>query len=152
GGDLIRETTGLPAAGTYLTMPRYELAAAAAGRIAFGVDIGINYFMRQGFSTPYFRGNVTGSADATSGTGKNVLLAGGAGAARLPTVHEVDLRVSRAIRAFGRDWHVDLDIFNLPNLAPTLSRDYDVRQVVFNQVQSILSPRVARIGVRVDWR
>ena len=68
------------------------------GSIRWGLDVGVSYVGRQGHATPYFRSVVPGSADATSESGKNVLLVQDLESLRLPMVHLLDFRLSRPVR------------------------------------------------------
>jgi hypothetical protein len=93
---------------------------------------------------------VTGSADATADSGKNVLLVPDVSKFRLPTVHVLDLHVSRPVQLFGCTFRVDVDVFNIANLATPLAKFYDVRSAFFDIPSQLMDPATVRIGVRFD--
>jgi TonB-dependent Receptor Plug Domain len=150
-GDVVRETTGVSATGTYMIEPRYQMSAAIAGHIS-QFDLGIHYFMRQGYAAPYFRSQVTGSVDATSDTGKNVLLVPDVNEFRLPMTHSIDVRVSRPFRLLNHAWRLDVDLFNVINRATVTALGYDARLTSFDTTQQVVSPFALRIGVRFDFK
>jgi hypothetical protein len=94
---------------------------------------------------------VPGSADATSASGKNVLLVQDLESLRLPMVHLLDLRLSRPVRLAALRMRIDVDLFNLLNRATPLVRGYDLRLPTFDRVIETMSPRMVRIGVRYDF-
>ena len=151
GGVVIRETTGSTDSGTYMMTPRVQVGVTMSGSIRWGIDVGVSYIGRQGHATPYFRSLVPGSADATSESGKNVLLVQDLESLRLPMVHLLDLRLSRPVRLAAVRMRVDVDLFNLLNRATPLVRGYDLRLPTFDRVLETMSPRMIRIGVRYDF-
>jgi hypothetical protein len=55
----------------------------------------------------------------------------------------------------GVTTNIDLDVFNLFNSATVLQRRYDYRltgATGFNQPLEIMNPRIARIGVRLEFQ
>jgi hypothetical protein len=151
GGVVIRETTGSTDSGTYTMTPRVQVGATLSGSLRWGIDLGVSYIGRQGHATPYFRSRVPGSADATSDSGKNVLLVQDLETLRLPMVHLLDLRFSRPVRLAALRMRVDVDVFNLLNRATPLVRGYDLRLPTFDRVLETMSPRMIRVGVRYDF-
>ena len=63
--------------------------------------------------------------DATSDTGKNVLLVSDVNEFRLPMMHSVDLRISRPFRLVNHAWRLDVDLFNVINRATVTALGYD---------------------------
>jgi len=79
---------------------------------------------------------------------KTVLIAPTADASRLPSVTSRDARLEKMFK-FGRtNLAFDLDVFNILNEGTTLGLQYDARVTTFGQVQEIMQPRIARLGVR----
>jgi len=150
-GDVTRETTGISGTGTYVIEPRYQISTVLAGHIG-RTELGVHYFVRQGYAAPYFRSQVTGSVDATADTGKNVLLVSDVNDFRLPMMHSVDLRISRPFRLINHAWRVDVDLFNVINRATVTALGYDARLASFDTTQQVVSPFAARIGVRFEFK
>jgi len=150
GGLVMTQSTNSGKTGIYLVLPKYQFITTAAYETKWNLLLGMNYLMRQGFSTPYFQSSVAGSSDDLSGR-KTVLLVDDVGGFRLPTVHSFDSRVSYAIRFNRANIHVDWDIFNLFNSATELQRVLDINSGSFNQVREIMNPRIMRLGARITF-
>jgi hypothetical protein len=150
GGMVMTQSTNSGKTGIYLVLPKYQLIANGAYETPFNVLLGVNYVMRQGFSTPYYAGSVPGSSDDLSGR-KSVLLVDDVGEFRLPNVHSVDTRVSYALRFNRAAIHFDWDVFNVFNSATPLQRDLNVNSATFNQVREIMNPRIMRLGARITF-
>jgi hypothetical protein len=150
GGLVMTQSTNSGKTGIYLVLPKYQFIATGAYETKWNVLLGMNYLMRQGYSTPYYQSSVTGSSDDLSGR-KTVLLVDDVGEFRLPSVHSFDARVSYALRFNRANVHIDWDIFNLFNSATPLQRVLDVNSASFDQVREIMNPRIFRIGARVTF-
>ena len=150
-GDVARVSVDSNGQPLFVTTPRYQVFATTTIRLPWRLRATPAFYVRNGFALPYFEA-VPGSADASSPDGKNVLLTGTIAAFRLSAVQEVDVRVSRPRRLFGRDSWVDVDVFNVLNRATPLARQLDARSPLFNQITEVLSPLTVRIGVRVPIR
>jgi hypothetical protein len=122
------------------------LSANGLYQAGWGIDIGGNFVMRQGYGEPFFRSRVqTGDALVAN---KNLLLAGAADAFRLETVSTFDARVEKMFK-FGRtSFALDFDVFNLFNSATVLGKQYDARFSNYTKVLEIMNPRIARLGAR----
>ena len=97
---------------------------------------------------PYFRSHVnTGDPLGL----KNVLGVDDVTAFRLPAVSSLDLRAEKMFKFRRVNAALDLDVFNIGNNATILGRQYDMRATSYNQVQEIMDPRVARVGVRLNF-
>ncbi len=150
GGLVLTQSTNSGKTGIYLVLPKYQFIATGAYETKWNVLLGMNYVMRQGYSTPYFQSAVEGSADDLSGD-KTVLLVSDVGDYRLPTVHSVDTRVSYALKFSRANVHFDWDIFNLFNSATVLQRDLDINSSTFNATREIMNPRIMRLGARITF-
>jgi hypothetical protein len=151
GGLVMTETEGSGKTEIFLVLPKYQFLTTAAYQGPWGINLGLNYTMRQGYATPYYRTRTPGSADDFSPVGKSVLLVDDVGEHRLPTAHSVDWRLSKNINVQRLNVDIDLDIFNLFNSSTVLRRGYDQRVGNFNDVLEIMNPRIARLGVRVRF-
>ena len=74
------------------------------------------------------------------------------GSVRLPNLNVANLRVERPFTFRGSTRFIpSLDIFNLTNANTILSRRRIQNASNANNVSSIVSPRVVRFGVRIQW-
>ncbi len=151
GGIVITQSGGSGKSNIYLALPKYQFSLTTAYQAKYGINFGLNYLFRQGFSEPYYQSNAPGTADDLSGN-KSVLLVSSVEDYRLPDVHSVDARVSKALTFQRYNVNIDFDVFNLFNQAITLGKQYDVSSSSFNTIQEITNPRIARIGVRFSFR
>lgn len=90
--------------------------------------------------------NRTGSLGST-----NVLL-GPNNEQRLPTLYQLDVHVDKAFSFGGsRRFSLNFDLFNIRNSATVLGRVARQNQSTANNVTTVLAPRVARFGVKVNF-
>jgi hypothetical protein len=147
GGPVVVQTAGSGKSGIYLLPPKYQMSANGLYQGPYGIDLGANFVLRQGYGQPYFRSRVqTGDALVAN---KNVLLTNGADQFRLDTVSTFDFRAEKMFK-FGRtNFAFDFDVFNLFNSATVLGKQYDARSAsTFASILEIMNPRIARLGVR----
>jgi hypothetical protein len=146
GGPVVVQTSGSGKSGIYLLPPKYQLTANGLYQGPWGIDLGANLVLRQGYGEPFYRSRVnTGDALVSS---KNLLIAGSADKFRLDTVSTFDVRAEKMFK-FGRtNFAFDFDVFNLFNSATVLGKQYDARVTTYNNVLEIMNPRIARLGVR----
>ncbi len=151
GGQVLTQTSGSGKTNVYLVAPKFQYILTGAYQAKYGINLGLNYMGRQGYSTPYFLGVPEGTEDSLNPSGRNVLLTNDVTHDRLPMVHSLDARVSKMIKV--RNWTADLDvdIFNVLNKATTLGRQYDLSATNADQALEIMNPRVVRLGVRVRF-
>ena len=79
---------------------------------------------------------------------QQVLLVSSIDQFRLPGVTTFDARVGKTFTFRRYNAAFDLDLFNLFNAGTVLGKQYDVRLTTFDQVQEIMNPRLARVGLR----
>jgi len=149
GGPVMTPSTGSGKSSIYMVLPRYQFILNGAYQAGWGVTVGANYVMRQGFSSPYFE--LSEDAGDPLLPEKNVLLVDDVGEHRLPAVHSFDGRVSKNFTYRRMNVNVDLDVFNLFNAGTVLGREYDLASTSFNQVLEIMNPRIVRFGLRVGF-
>lgn len=71
---------------------------------------------------------------------------------RFDNLWNLDLRVARKQKIAGRlAVDVTLDLFNVLNTDTVLQRTRQVNAVTFNRIDEIINPRIARIGVRLNF-
>ena len=152
GGLVVTASGGSGKSGIYQVLPKYQFIANGLYQAPFGIDVGVNYMMRQGFSQPWFRSGVT--TGDYFGSRKSVLLVSDAGANRLPTVSTLDARVGKMIKIKKVTINLDLDIFNVFNSGTVLGKQYDFTRTGvtgFNQTLEIMNPRILRLGARIGF-
>jgi hypothetical protein len=146
GGPVVVQTSGSGKSGIYLLPPKYQLTANGLYQAPWGIDLGANFVLRQGYGQPFYRSRVN-TSDALVPS-KNLLIAGSADGFRLDTVSTLDVRAEKMFK-FGRtNFAFDFDVFNLFNSATILGKQYDARVTAYNNVLEIMNPRIARLGVR----
>jgi hypothetical protein len=146
GGPVVIQTTGSGKSGIYLVPPRYQITANGLYQAGWGIDLGANFQMRQGYAEPYYHSRVD-TNDALVPV-KNVLLTNGADQFRLDAVSTLDVRAEKLFKFGSGNFAIDFDVFNLFNNATVLGKQYDARVTTYNNVLEIMNPRIARIGAR----
>jgi hypothetical protein len=148
GGAVSRATTSSSGSGVYMVAPAYQISANGLYQVYWGVSIAASLISRQGYAEPFFQSNVA-TGDPLGR--KTVLLVPQVDAFRLPAVTSLDGRVEKTFTFGGAKVAIDVDLFNVLNSATVLAKQYDARLIGatgFGQTLEIMSPRVARIGVR----
>jgi hypothetical protein len=151
GGLVLTQTAGSGKSNVFLVAPKYQFILTSAYQARYGINLGMNYVARQGYSTPYYLGEHAGTDDALNPSGRNILVTTNIGDARLPMVHSLDARVSKSLRLNRITADLDLDFFNLLNASTILGRQFDLNATNADQALEIMNPRVVRLGVRVRF-
>jgi hypothetical protein len=123
-----------------------------------GVNVAGNLQFRQGYPSP----GVIQVTNRGNGLGNIEVLLAPLGEDRLPNVTMLDFRVDRPIQLRALRLIPSVDVFNLTNANTLQSR----RRIMYtynhatgvgaspsnaNNVSSIITPRVIRFGLRMDW-
>src|SRR5262249_34257223 len=58
GGLVITRTSGSGKSNIYLVLPQYQFIANGLYQAGWGINLGANWLLRQGYAEPYFRSNV----------------------------------------------------------------------------------------------
>src|SRR5207237_6878008 len=99
GGPVVTRSTGSGKSDIYLLPPKYQLTANGLYQGPWGIDLGANLVLRQGYGEPFYRDRVnTGDALVAN---KTLLIAGSADKFRLDTVSTFDVRAEKMFK-FGR--------------------------------------------------
>ena len=149
GGTVMRQTTGSGKSGIFQVLPKYQYIATGVYQARWGINLGTNLVVRQGFAMPYHRTQVA-TTDPIQRL-KTVLVVGEVTDFRLPAVTSLDFRVGKEFTYNRARFNLDLDIFNLLNRSTVLGKQYDLRVTTADQVQEIMNPRVLRVGVRFGF-
>jgi hypothetical protein len=152
GGLVLTQTGGSGKSNIYMVLPRYQFIANGMYQAPWGINLGANWMLRQGYAEPFFRSQVaTGDPLANR---KSVLVVSDVGEFRLPKVSSLDVRVEKAFKIQRANAALDLDIFNVGNSATILGRQFDLRltgATGFNKTLEIMNPRIVRLGVRFNF-
>jgi hypothetical protein len=149
GGQFETPTTGSGKSNIYLVLPRYQAILNGTIQTKYGINLGLNYLMRQGYAEPFFVSKVATGDPRTNL--KSVLVVTSVDEFRLPVVNSLDVRVGKTIKANKTTFDLDFDIFNLLNAGTVLGRQYDLTKSTANQILEIENPRILRFGVRVGF-
>jgi hypothetical protein len=150
GGTVIRSSGGSGKSGIYQVLPSYQFIATGAYQARWGINLGMNLVVRQGFARPYNHTRV--ATGDPLGSNKTLLLVNEATDFRLPAVTSLDFRVGKEFTFGGRARvNFDVDVFNLLNRSTVLGREYDLRLSRADTVREIMNPRVLRLGLRFGF-
>jgi len=152
GGNVVTQTGGSGKSNIFMVLPQFQVIANGLYQAKWGINLGANWLLRQGYAIPYFRSQVP-TGDTLSNL-KSVLAVDGVTEFRLPAVSSLDARVEKAFKIQRTTLSLDLDIFNITNSATVLGRQYDMRRTGptgFDKVLEIMNPRIARLGARFNF-
>jgi hypothetical protein len=126
-----------------------DWAAKLSGMYQFPKGINASGFlsMRQGY--PFNR--TIQSATRTGSLGLVDVFIDHYGETRLDNFYQVDARVEKVIAIQSRRVAISLDVFNVLNANTVLGRTARQNAANANDATEVLAPRVARIGVRVNF-
>jgi Carboxypeptidase regulatory-like domain/TonB-dependent Receptor Plug Domain len=149
GGDVLRPSSGSGKSSIYQVLPKFQYIASGLYQAPWGINLGANLVVVQGFSEPYFRSQVNVTDPIAR---QKTVLVTDVSKFRLPTVSNLSARIGKQFTVANRArLNLDLDIFNVLNSATVLGRQYDIRATTFNQVQEIMNPRILRVGLRFNF-
>ncbi|MGE5413730.1 MAG: hypothetical protein ACM3NW_06110 [Syntrophomonadaceae bacterium] len=127
----------------------------------WGIDLGANFFGRQGYPNPYYV-RVRGVVDAAGVSNTYLIQIGNLDTYRYDNVYELDLRLSKTFTLGGVTIIPAAELFNVANANTVLQRyqrtgDYRVskgtfeQNQFFNQIIEVQSPRIVRLGLQVNF-
>jgi hypothetical protein len=113
----------------------------------WGFNVAANIFAREGYPLPYFR-----NAASREGT-KSVQVVREFDQFRTDDILTTDLRVEKDIPfAENLSATISLDAFNIFNENYVLQRERNLGLGTANFLDETLSPRIYRLGFRINWR
>lgn len=146
GGLVVTATPGRR--GIYMILPKYQIVANTLFQWRWGINVGANWLLRQGYAQPYFRDQViTGDPEHETG----VLLVSDIAKSRLAKISSFDLRVEKGLEFGGANVRLDFDVFNLFGKRTVLARQYNLRLTGFDAPLEVMNPRLVRFGARVTF-
>jgi hypothetical protein len=127
---------------------RWVVNVGGQYRLPWDINVGMNYFARQGF--PFVATILSPSRPNRAGTIQVPLEP--VGDSRLDSLHLMDLKLEKFFNLpRGARISAGLDVFNLANANTALVVRTQQNASNANQVSMILAPRIARFGLRVLW-
>ena len=146
GGLVYYPSTGSGKSGFFLNS-RWNFKVDGLVQLPFGVNVAGKLNGREGFIFPRsFR-----TPNRAGGLGRTEVLLEPLGDSRLDDLWVADLRVEKVFNLGSRRLSGMLDVFNLLNASTVLGRERRQNFTTANRVQDILSARVVRFGVRVNF-
>ena len=127
----------------------------------FGIELGANFFGRQGYPNPYYV-RVRGVTDAAGVNNTYLIQIANLDTYRYDNVYQLDLRIARPVNIGGVQVVPTAEIFNVANANTVLQRyqrtgDFRVskgtftQNQFFNQIIEVQSPRILRLGLNVSF-
>jgi carboxypeptidase family protein/TonB-dependent receptor-like protein len=152
GGIVVTQTGGSGKSNIFMVLPQYQVVANGMYQARWGINLGANWVLRQGYAIPYFRSNVA-TGDPLSAN-KSVLAVDDVTRFRLPKVSSLDARLEKAFKIRTVNLMLDLDVFNITNSATVLGKQYDIRRTGptgFDKILEVMNPRILRLGARINF-
>src|SRR5438552_14748442 len=145
-GGQIAPRSGGSGKGDIFYNARWQLNANGFYQLPAGLDVGANLFARQGYVVPPV-------FQVTAGGDGRVRALGTAqfDQFRYPNLWDLDLRVAKMITLDKVKFQVALDVFNILNVSTTLAQSRLIGSSAFGAINEILSPRIARVGVKFQF-
>jgi hypothetical protein len=114
----------------------------------WGFNLAANLYGRQGYPIVYTR-----PARGQDGIGRSIVVVDDITDFRYPDILTTDLRLEKEFRTAGNtSLTFSLDGFNIFNQGQVLSRVTNLAAGRANWVNETVSPRIWRLGVRLNWR
>jgi hypothetical protein len=114
----------------------------------WGFNISANLYGREGYPIPYFQG-----VSGLDGIRRSIMVVDDVTDFRYEDVWTADLRLEKEFRATGNtSLTFSIDGFNIFNEGYVMRRYINLAAGNANWVRETLSPRIWRLGVRLNWR
>ena len=126
----------------------------------YGINLGVNFFGRQGFPNPYYvRARATDAADVSH---RYSIQIDQVDTFRYDNVYELDMRLAKTFQFGALAVTPAAELFNVANAGTVLQRvqrvgDYRAStgkfsaNDSFNQITEVQSPRIVRLGINVAF-
>jgi hypothetical protein len=128
---------------------RWDYTIAGLYRAKAGIGLALLAHGREGYPLLYFE-----DVPTSDGLVRSVAVTDEDSPFRLQNVHVFDVRIEKELRFGGGDAGVtfSLDALNLLNWTPPTERDTRLETPTADFVREIVSPRVLRVGARIQLR
>jgi hypothetical protein len=145
GGQLAPRSGG-SGKGDIFYNAKWQLNANGFYQLGAGFEVGANLFGREGYVRPFILRPSAG-ADGTM----RVLATPNIDDNRYPNLWDLDLRVAKTITIQRVKLLLSVDLFNALNSNTELSRNRIVSASAFGTLNEVISPRIARLGVKLQF-
>lgn len=126
----------------------------------WGINLGVNFFGRQGYPNPYYVR--TRAVDAAGVSHRYLTQIGQVDDFRYDNVYELDMRLAKTFQLGPLAVTPAAELFNVANAGTVLQRgqragDYRAstgafsQNSTFNQIFEVQSPRIVRLGINVNF-
>lgn len=146
GGQVAIRSTG-SGKGDIFPAPKWQLTASALYQLPAGFEVSTAIFARQGYPRPQVaQRSVPGEGNL------RILVSPKVDTVRYEDLWNVDLRLSKNLRLGGSmNAVLAVDCFNVLNASTELNRVRNVSSSAFGRLDELLSPRVFRLGMRLQF-
>jgi hypothetical protein len=145
-GGQIAPRSGGSGKGDIFYNAKWQFNANGFYQFPHEIDVGANLFGRQGYVRPLiFQPSVPSEGRM------RILATSAVDDVRYPNLWDLDVRVSKALTLQRVKLLISADVFNVLNSNTELSRARIVDASAFNTLNEILSPRILRIGAKLQF-
>ena len=145
-GGQIAPRSGGSGKGDLFYNARWQVNANGFYQLGYGFDIGANLFARQGYVDPYmFQLNAGGDGRVRA------LALTHLDDVRYSSLWDLDLRLAKTVKLQRVNLQFSADLFNALNADTILQRNRNLGSAVFNSINELISPRIARVGVKFQF-
>ena len=145
-GGAIAPRSGGSGKGDIFYNAKWQFNANGMYQLPGGVDLAANIFGRQGYARPFFYQDTAG-ADGRL----RVVVTPEIDDNRYPSLWDVDMRVAKTFAVQRVKFVLSGDVFNLLNSDVETVRNRQVNAGAFDQLNEIISPRILRLGLKLQF-
>jgi Carboxypeptidase regulatory-like domain/TonB-dependent Receptor Plug Domain len=145
-GGQIAPRSGGSGKGDIFFNAKWQLNANGFYQLPMGFELGGNLFGRQGYAMPLIIQTGAG-ADGTI----RALTTATLDQNRYPNLWDVDFRLSKTVTIQRAKFVLSADLFNALNSDTVLSQNRRIGTAAFQTINEIISPRIARLGVKFQF-
>jgi len=142
-GGQIAPRSGGSGKGDIFYNARWQLNANGFYQLPAGFEIGANLFGRQGYIVPQIFQVTAGGDGRVRALGTPDF-----DQVRYPSLWDLDLRLAKTVTLNRVNFLISLDAFNIINADTTLAQSRIIGSSAFGAINEIISPRIARVGVK----
>jgi Carboxypeptidase regulatory-like domain/TonB-dependent Receptor Plug Domain len=145
-GGQIAPRSGGSGKGDLFYNAKWQLNANGFYQLGAGFDVGANLFARQGYVDPYVFQVSAGGDGRVRALGVPTI-----DGVRYPNLWDLDLRLAKTIKLQRLNLQLSADLFNSLNVGTVLQRNRNLGTPAFDSINEIISPRIARVGVKFTF-
>ena len=160
GGLVVRASGGSGKSGIYQVLPKYQFILTGLYQAPWGINLGANFFGRQGFPQPFYV--QTRATDAAGVSHRYQTQIAQADTYRYDNVYQLDLRLAKTFQIGPISATPSAELFNVANSGVVLQRGAQVgiyrassgsfsQTSTFNDIYEVQSPRIVRLGINVAF-